>query len=237
MLLLVKLQAIAQSIIVILMSPYEVGDAISLVTTTCSKLTKNTDKRYLSYLVCYSFLVWEKRWGPNFVPHYFKMPQILWRLFTALKVTKYGVSLVRILPYSDHKKLHIWTLFMQCLLVGVFRSKKLGQKHVKKLYVFINMLLYWDQSCSDTIIVHFNPFQFSVAFHIETSQLICAANQMIVFYMKCNSGMNWVNHFFCLAKPKASELKRWWLYGNYKSINCSKLTIITLEQSAKYVQS
>ena len=118
-----------------------------------------------------------------------------------------------------------------------FRSKKLGQKHVKKLYVFINMLLYWDQSCSDTIIVHFNPFQFSVAFHIETSQLICAANQMIVFYMKCNSGMNWVNHFFCLAKPKASELKRWWLYGNYKSIKCSKLTIITLEQSAKYVQS
>ena len=29
-----------------------------------------------------------------------------------------------------------------------------------------------------------NPFQLSVAFHIETSHTICSANQMASFYMK-----------------------------------------------------
>ena len=38
----------------------------------------------------------------------------------------------------------------------------------------------------------FNPFQPSVAFNIETSHLICSANQMTGFYMKCNIGMKWV---------------------------------------------
>ena len=38
----------------------------------------------------------------------------------------------------------------------------------------------------------FNPFQPSVAFHIETSHLICCANQMTGFYMKRNTGLKWV---------------------------------------------
>ena len=38
----------------------------------------------------------------------------------------------------------------------------------------------------------FNRFQPSVAFHIETSPLICTANQITVFYMKCSTGMKWV---------------------------------------------
>ena len=32
-------------------------------------------------------------------------------------------------------------------------------------------------------------FQCSIAFHIETSHLICTANQMIGFYMKCNTDL------------------------------------------------
>ena len=32
-----------------------------------------------------------------------------------------------------------------------------------------------------------NPFQPSVTFHIETSHLICSANLMTGFYMKCNT--------------------------------------------------
>ena len=32
-----------------------------------------------------------------------------------------------------------------------------------------------------------DPFQASVAFHIETSHLICDANQITGFYMKCNT--------------------------------------------------
>ena len=40
-----------------------------------------------------------------------------------------------------------------------------------------------------------NPFQPSVAFHIETSHLISKANQMTGFYVKCNTGLKWVNLF------------------------------------------
>ena len=32
-----------------------------------------------------------------------------------------------------------------------------------------------------------NAFYFSVAFHVETNHLICGANQMTGFYMKCNT--------------------------------------------------
>ena len=40
-----------------------------------------------------------------------------------------------------------------------------------------------------------NPFQPIVAFHKETSHLICSANQMTGFYMECNTGLKWVNPF------------------------------------------
>ena len=40
-----------------------------------------------------------------------------------------------------------------------------------------------------------NPFQPSVAFHIETSHLICNANQMTGFYIECNTGLKWLNGF------------------------------------------
>lgn len=38
--------------------------------------------------------------------------------------------------------------------------------------------------------IEINPFQPVVAFHIETSHLICAANQMIGFYME----LKWVDY-------------------------------------------
>ena len=37
------------------------------------------------------------------------------------------------------------------------------------------------------------PFQPSFTFHIETSHLIYATNQMTGFYMKCNNGLKWAN--------------------------------------------
>ena len=44
--------------------------------------------------------------------------------------------------------------------------------------------------------VHYNyrnyPISASVAFHIKTSQLICTANQLTGFYMKCNTRLKWV---------------------------------------------
>ena len=48
-------------------------------------------------------------------------------------------------------------------------------------------------------------FSLSVAFHIETSHLICIANQMTDFNMKCITGLKWVNnqccHYVIMLKP------------------------------------
>ena len=41
----------------------------------------------------------------------------------------------------------------------------------------------------------FNPIQPGVAFHIETSHLICIANQMTGVYMKCSMGWNGLRYF------------------------------------------
>ena len=38
-----------------------------------------------------------------------------------------------------------------------------------------------------------NPFQPSVAFHMETSHLIFSADQVNGFYMKCSTELKWVN--------------------------------------------
>ena len=51
---------------------------------------------------------------------------------------------------------------------------------------------YWKSS---TKIYKPNPFQPSFAFHIETILLICTANQVTRFYMKCNTGLKLVNTF------------------------------------------
>ena len=40
------------------------------------------------------------------------------------------------------------------------------------------------------------PFQLNVVFDIETSHLICIANKMTSFYIKCNTGLKWVQKAF-----------------------------------------
>lgn len=40
--------------------------------------------------------------------------------------------------------------------------------------------------------LHFNPFQRSDAFYIESSYLIWNASQVAVFSMECNTGLQWV---------------------------------------------
>ena len=41
------------------------------------------------------------------------------------------------------------------------------------------------------------PFPLCVVFHIETSHFICSANQMIGFYIKCNTGLKKANLVSC----------------------------------------
>ena len=40
---------------------------------------------------------------------------------------------------------------------------------------------------------HIDSFQPRVTFHIDTSHLICTANQMASLYMKCNNGLKLVS--------------------------------------------
>ena len=49
-------------------------------------------------------------------------------------------------------------------------------------------------------LTHFSPV---LAFHIETSHLVWTANQMTGFYMKCNAGVNWINHLL-VGYPRVS---------------------------------
>ena len=58
----------------------------------------------------------------------------------------------------------------------------------------------------------FNPFQSSVAFHIETSHLICIANQMTGVYMECSTGLKRVNKQNKIQKIK--PLSQWKLQQN-----------------------
>ena len=60
-----------------------------------------------------------------------------------------------------------------------------------------SMCLLWLQNLFK--LYRFNPFRPSVAFYIETSYLICTANQMTGFYMKRNTGLKWVEYW---SNPK-----------------------------------
>ena len=65
------------------------------------------------------------------------------------------------------------------------------------------------------IICLINPVQPKSAFHVETSHLICRANQMTGFYMKRNIGVKWVNEnitknerFHFLLTKQENNLKK-----------------------------
>ena len=47
-----------------------------------------------------------------------------------------------------------------------------------------------------------NQIQPSVAFHIQTSHLICYVNQMTDFYMKCITRLPWVNRTYLCIPPQ-----------------------------------
>ena len=55
-----------------------------------------------------------------------------------------------------------------------------------------NIDVWQGSKCASAIPTVFNAFHSSVAFHIETSHLICCPKQMTGFYMKRNPGLKWV---------------------------------------------
>ena len=50
----------------------------------------------------------------------------------------------------------------------------------------------WEGKISHGMCVKLNPFQPSVAVHIETRYLFCCAKQVTGFYIKCNIRLKWV---------------------------------------------
>ena len=75
-----------------------------------------------------------------------------------------------------------------------------------------------------------NLFQPRVAFYIETSHLICSANQMAGFYMKCS---NFRYHYRKRHPPKANTnkhlrfLKHSW-FGNFGKLQEKSLRWISV---------
>ena len=54
--------------------------------------------------------------------------------------------------------------------------------------------------------ISFNPFQPSVAFHIETSHLFCSGKQMTDFYIKRNNGLKLIKMLIMCLHCKSYAL-------------------------------
>ena len=67
--------------------------------------------------------------------------------------------------------------------------------------------------------MYFDFFQPNVAFHIETSNLVCRVNKITGFYMKCNAGflygMQLHVSFVCFNESPLKVIETTWLerYG------------------------
>ena len=78
-------------------------------------------------------------------------------------------------------KININSYFYLILLVhtDIFTS----QDHCYHFFFFSKATINLETNSSG------NPFQLSVAFHIETIHMTCSAIQTTGFYMKCNTGL------------------------------------------------
>ena len=82
-------------------------------------------------------------------------------------------------------------------------SKKVGSKIFGEL---VDVLFQFEM-----FRILFNSFLPRVAFHKETSYLICSADQVAGFYIKWNAGMNWVKRMLIALIMPSHEL---WMPSN-----------------------
>ena len=54
---------------------------------------------------------------------------------------------------------------------------------------------FFSKEIHSPLVLVFNPFWASAAFHIETNNLLYCENQLTVFYMKCNTDQIGYNSF------------------------------------------
>ena len=115
---------------------------------------------------------------------------------------------------------HISSLFLMFQLLTL---KKVNVTFIDSIHVlewikvYFEKLLFWISIESQ---VH--PLQFSVAFYVETSHLICFANQMTGFSIKCNTGLKLVKGIIYI-----------WLGSKYKFAAIFNSTQKELENYSK----
>ena len=82
------------------------------------------------------------------------------------------------------------------------------------------------------VINDINLFQHSVVLHIEISHLICTANQMAGFYVKCNTGLKWIKQATSVLPnitliAKITHLKIWKYLLNVTKVEARDVTIVS----------
>ena len=90
------------------------------------------------------------------------------------------------LSHNINNRLIEKAIFLACSKQWLLTELTFSEKCSLKL---IHLMWRYNMSA----VCEINPFQFNVTFDIETSHLICTANQMTGFHVKCDLGWNRLN--------------------------------------------
>ena len=76
-----------------------------------------------------------------------------------------------------------------------------------------------------------NPFQLTVAFHIQTSHLICSVNQVTCFNMKCNTWLRQVKIFSWIMFRTLYQKSCWNIVKHFEQGKTRQLHDINSQRS------
>ena len=138
------------------------------------------------------------------LPYRNKFPDLQWKLTDWFLFD--GTLVLSKLNYRVELDI-ITDNFLQGFLLGFIVYKKIIKTETLKLWKVKTLTV------KNALSIIFNQFQPSDAFHIENSHLIFTANQMTGFYMKCNTGLKWVNKkmFPYICNNIEKSIKSWYI--------------------------
>ena len=120
---------------------------------------------------------------------------------------------IKFVLYTTHAMKQIKIVFNPFISKPSILEGKLGLGSFH-LVLHLPQKYFKDVFCSgsENVKKSLHSFQLSVAFHIETSHLICSANLMSGFCMECNTRLKWVkSHHYIFGIEKRAlwlSLKR-----------------------------
>ena len=115
----------------------------------------------------------------------------IWHLFSCFNCWLWkGKCLTRATALT--RSTNIWVVKNDCRHICFYLIK--GSKQTLFFICVTALIMFTGASMIVPVIENcINPFQLSVAFHIEISHSFCSAKQLTGFYMKRNTGLKWVN--------------------------------------------